>query len=660
MAGGGAGFLLLPLLLLLAGALPPGAPKELYSPQDPLALLDSRSLPRALNNSASAWLLEFYSSWCGHCVQYAPTWRVLAGDVKDWEPVIKIGVLDCANEVNTDVCKQYGIQYYPSFRFFKAFTKEFTQGENYKSGAEHDVQTVRQVIIDFLQNSPAESKPPACPSLAPIESSQVESLIAVKESHYTAVIYESPDSYIGREVILDFVQYEGLVVKRALDTDKEALQKLGIVSVPSCYLIYPNGTHGLINNLEPLRSLFSSHLKSLPGVRKKTLSRPELTTKPTKPDKMTETWKEFDKSKMYMADLESGLHYLLRVEVATHQMLKGDELKAFKDFITILYKLFPGRPHVARLLETLQDWLVSMPLDKIPYDAILDLVNNKMQISGIYLTSHVQWVGCQGSEPGLRGYPCSLWKLFHTLTVQAALQPNALTNTAFEGNSQAVLQTMRQYIKHFFGCRECAGHFESMAKESMDDVKTLKEAVLWLWSKHNKVNKRLAGAASEDVKSPKVDWPTPDMCPACHGEVKGVHNWNEEEVLVFLKKHYGSKDISLLYSDPNNDRIEVKIPPFTKPPGHVTGDKKDPKHGLKSDTLDKLVPDHLDKNKDGELGAGHKDLKLSSFLGLGFSNIDMSLCVVLYITSTLFLMIMYFFFKVRSRRWKVRYNRPYV
>lgn len=32
----------------------------------------------------------------------------------------------------------------------------------------------------------------------------------------------------------------------------------------------------------------------------------------------------------------------------------------------------------------------------------------------------VNWVGCQGSEPHFRGFPCSLWLLFHFLTVQAA------------------------------------------------------------------------------------------------------------------------------------------------------------------------------------------------------------------------------------------------
>lgn len=66
-------------------------------------------------------------------------------------------------------------------------------------------------------------------------------------------------------------------------------------------------------------------------------------------------------------------------------------------------------------------------------------------------------------------------------------------SAGFEGDPQAVLQTMRRYIRTFFGCKECGEHFEEMAKESMDSVKTPDQAVVWLWRKHNMVNSRLAG-----------------------------------------------------------------------------------------------------------------------------------------------------------------------
>ncbi|XP_063791900.1 sulfhydryl oxidase 2 [Pseudophryne corroboree] len=646
------------LLLLLAGvgALL-AADKSLYGPQDAgISVLERSSVSRVLYNSSSAWLLEFYSSWCGHCIHYAPTWRLLASDLQDWDPVIKIGVLNCADEENTQICKDYGVQFYPTFRFFSAFTKEFAQGENYKADTDREVPTVRHVIIDYLQASPVEHRPPALPSLQPISLSDVAALLHQTQNHYTAIIFESEESYVGREVMLDLILYDNIVVRRALNSDKAGMEKLGIVSVPSCYLIYPNATHGLTNIVKPLRSVISSHLKSLPNIRRKAGTRPAPQPGLAKTDQEKEVpWKDHDKSRLYMADLESGLHYLLRVELATHPFLEGEKLKAFKDFVTILYKLFPGRPHVVKLLETLQEWLVSMPLDKIPYDAILDLVNNKMRISGIFLTNRTEWVGCQGSWSQLRGYPCSLWKLFHTLTVQAASQPGALANTEFEGDPQAVLKTMRRYIKEFFGCRECAQHFEAMAEASVETVKTMDEAVLWLWRTHNVVNNRLAGAESEDPKSPKVQWPTPALCSACHEETHGLHNWNEQEVLAFLKRLYGSKEISFQYSGPSSNSPQHAAE--DRPHQALTKSPKaeQPHHGpiRKPEFLDKLI------QKQPERGREERN-QSAGFLGLGFSNIDMSLCVVLYITSSLFLIIMYFFFKARSRRWKIRYNRPYV
>ena len=52
---------------------------------------------------------------------------------------------------------------------------------------------------------------------------------------------------------------------------------------------------------------------------------------------------------------------------------------------------------------------------------------------------------------------------------------------------------MRKYIVRFFGCQECGQHFEHMAQETLEQVQTGDQAVLWLWSKHNLVNSRLAG-----------------------------------------------------------------------------------------------------------------------------------------------------------------------
>lgn len=71
--------------------------------------------------------------------------------------------------------------------------------------------------------------------------------------------------------------------------------------------------------------------------------------------------------------------------------------------------------------------------------------------------------------------------------------PALTVNCPFFPEPLEVLTAMRNYVHHFFGCRHCAEHFENMAEESMMEVETLKSAVLWLWSRHNRVNNRLGG-----------------------------------------------------------------------------------------------------------------------------------------------------------------------
>uniref|UniRef100_E1BBS6 Sulfhydryl oxidase n=1 Tax=Bos taurus TaxID=9913 RepID=E1BBS6_BOVIN len=783
-----------PLLVLLAAAAGPGAggAARLYrAGEDAVWVLDSGSVRGATANSSAAWLVQFYSSWCGHCIGYAPTWRALAADVRGpyplalwrcsasaaaglhpgfiprmtppapveiwevgcqvrmtgtplppppslswghrglprlssppdplveslkasattsapglypscvltfisssvtppgclesrffeapvpvpgcfpyWAAAIRVAALDCAEEKNQEVCRAYDIHFYPTFRYFKAFTKDFTTGENFK-GPDRELQTVRRTMINFLQNHTDGNRPPACPSLDPIRPSDVLSLIDKRGDRYVAVLLEDDSSYVGREVILDLIPYESIEVRRALGSDTAFLQKLGVPSLPSCYLIYPNGSHGPVTVGKPLRSFFSSYLRSLPGVRKKPGSLPGRPSRDESSEAVV--WRDFDRSKLYTADLESGLHHLLRVELAAHRSLAGAELKTLKDFITVLAKLFPGRPPVRKLLEMLQEWLASLPLDRIPYDAVLDLVNNKMRISGIFLTNHIKWVGCQGSRPELRGYSCSLWKLFHTLTVGAGTHPKALDGTGLEDDPQAVLQTIRRYVHVFFGCKECGEHFEEMAKESIDSVKTPDQAILWLWKKHNLVNSRLAGHPSEDPKFPKVPWPSPDLCPACHEEIKGLGTWNEGQVLLFLKQHYGRDNLVDTHSADLGGPGEGAPAPGEKQEGSQAPPEQPPAdHGAESLRPPSLLPPraHLSERSQPGLdlllgsragGEGRRGAEAAAaFLGMGFSSLDMSLCVVLYVASSLFLMVMYFFFRVRSKRWKVKHHHPSV
>lgn len=50
-------------------------------------------------------------------------------------------------------------------------------------------------------------------------------------------------------------------------------------------------------------------------------------------------WISVPRSRVYMADLESTLHYSLRVELAAHSVIKGDALTSLKNYISVLAKV---------------------------------------------------------------------------------------------------------------------------------------------------------------------------------------------------------------------------------------------------------------------------------------------------------------------------------
>uniref|UniRef100_A0A674MEA2 Sulfhydryl oxidase n=2 Tax=Takifugu TaxID=31032 RepID=A0A674MEA2_TAKRU len=623
---------------------------SLYTKEDPLVILSSGSLKSSVTNSSSAWLLQFFSSWCGHCVQYSSTWKILAEDVKDWQTVIVVSVLDCAQEENYDICREFGVQLYPTIKYFHAHSPESDRGTIFR-GADRQVQVMRHLMVDILQNHTKLERPDHCPPLETYRYSEdLLPLLGQRSEYYTAIIVEEPESYIGREVILDLLMFSGVEVKRALSSDRLLMDALKITTFPSLYLLHPNSTHTELHIEKKQRFFFSSLLKMLPGVQRKprgfgrtsaTGLLEALSGKAT-----SVSWRTFNSVKVYTADLESALHYLLRVELATHDYLEGEELNIFKDFVTVVAKLYPVGGSVVKLMKTLSNWLSSIPLQRLSYQKVLDLVDNKMRIAGMFLGAELRWVGCQGSRAGLRGYPCSLWTLFHILTVQHDAMPTALENTGLEEEAAPVLQVMRRYMRTFFGCGECGRHFEQAAASSMDQVENKEDQILWLWDQHNRVNARLAGTLSDDPQFPKALWPGPTLCASCHEEKNGVHIWNRNKVLVFLRQHYGASNLSPKYSirPPEPPSEPAQFHPFQK------------EHQEDNKELNLKFKEHPESQ------ARHQIIKQDAggpeggvwVLGLGFNSIDMSLCVVLYVCSCLVLMFLFFFFKVKSKRWKHR------
>ena len=64
-----------------------------------------------------------------------------------------------------------------------------------------------------------------------------------------------------------------------------------------------------------------------------------------------------------------------------------------------------------------------------------------------------EWVGCKGSEPQFRGYPCALWQLFHTLMVNAASKgdPSMVLGRLYDISSQTFLPQSSAISPYYLG-----------------------------------------------------------------------------------------------------------------------------------------------------------------------------------------------------------------
>uniref|UniRef100_K7FVK1 Thioredoxin domain-containing protein n=1 Tax=Pelodiscus sinensis TaxID=13735 RepID=K7FVK1_PELSI len=453
----------------------------------------------------------------------------------DWSPAVNLGVFDCAEVANQKSCGTFGITGFPTLKFFKAFSKSPDDGIRLTSST-NTVQALRQGVIASLETH-KETWPPACPPALPLVAEEIRGFFQRNNVTYLALIFETSDSFVGREVTMDMLQYENVAVRRALSSEEALVKQYGPTTFPAGFLLVRNGTYRAqcTPTGAPSPSVLQPQCPPAPPCTPAPVLR---ATTWCSHRARGSSWQGGMAAAPPAPELQAARNLALNGNIGKGEIPAGGSgvsLRWGSPSLRSWY--FPGRPFVRSFLRSVDSWLRSMRGSGITYQALERVLTNRRQVGHAELT----WVGCQGSEPHFRGYPCSLWILFHVLTVQAAqhgdrgphLPQDAVASPPAAWESLPFLQ----------GCSGTASEAFVPSDFSRHGDRGPHQHHLRLHGARGVPAGQAPGTETEDPTFPKMQWPPPDLCPRCHGIVRGRHVWDEATTLRFLKAHYSSANI---------------------------------------------------------------------------------------------------------------------
>ena len=176
----------------------------LYPDAPHIQCLTASNVASHVANSPNLWLVEFYSSSCGHCISFAPRYLKLSNQVKNWKKFIRLAVLDCAPSINRATCQEFKVHSFPSFNSIPPFSD--VNGEKVPL-SRRDLPSLTNLLIDLVvenKHKYSEEISAYIQQLEPLHC-DVDSDSVFESSRDVCVllIVEQTGSYAGKQIMLD-------------------------------------------------------------------------------------------------------------------------------------------------------------------------------------------------------------------------------------------------------------------------------------------------------------------------------------------------------------------------------------------------------------------------------------------------------------------------
>lgn len=325
--------------------------KSLYDANDKVFVLTGANFYQTVYNQPYASHVEFYNSFCGHCRDFAPIYKAFAADMHDWSDIVRVSAINCAEDVNNDVCREMEIMRYPTLKYFPPF---------YQNESNHLGMPVPYVptnvggphLFEFLANS--STMAPAWPNLQPIESTSVSDLFASLPNYvqYIFIVYDSKnESNAAQKVALDLRKIKQVQIRRVGSPAIAA--NLGL-NVQSAVYFGQRTTKNLDLlkhlsdlNRDSVRLVVENFLK-FKGIQTNEVNQhtSSTTLNPIVPPNLEVNEKnakiiEYVKSHpdmVFQSDIETAIHYTIFHELVTYTDMTDDEFSAMFGYISILKK----------------------------------------------------------------------------------------------------------------------------------------------------------------------------------------------------------------------------------------------------------------------------------------------------------------------------------
>ncbi|KAK8777402.1 hypothetical protein V5799_029255 [Amblyomma americanum] len=352
----------------------------------PLEVLNATSFQKVILNKENAWLVQFYNHWCGHCIKFSPLFRAFANDVAGWKPVISLAVIDCVDYMQT--CRTYGINSYPTIKFFQAHSTLHDRGVEVET--RHNLDQLRHQAVDLVDSKDAYRgpRPASWPPFEPLQGVRsIEELWqnAPAKTNTQILVVERNASYIGKEVTLELSSRQSIYVRRlVVSSDSSWLESLlphatdaSDVRWADLYALHRNGSTTRILRVNEENGSRELVLRALQPYIRVASSTPSSTPASTGP---IQEISQVDTSRVYLADLNNALAYSLRQEVAGHQLLNRTELAALVHFVDILLKYFPGSWSMKQMLQNLHTFVTSSGGDSLRGEDLSAFLNKQVSL----------------------------------------------------------------------------------------------------------------------------------------------------------------------------------------------------------------------------------------------------------------------------------------